>query len=87
MGTIVIWALLTGGISGGVWVSIVLLANHAKLRKEQAELGTGIAERRAEVARLEARLAFLESQFARVDDRIAAGAPPGTPNTHGRERS
>jgi uncharacterized coiled-coil protein SlyX len=87
VGTIVIWALLTGGITGGVWVSIVLLANHAKLRKEQAELGTGIAERRAEVARLEARLAFLESQFARVDEQIAAGAPPGPPNTHGRERS
>jgi uncharacterized coiled-coil protein SlyX len=87
VGTIVIWALLTGGITGGVWVSIVLLGNHAKLRKEQAELGTGIAERRAEVARLEARLAFLESQFARVDEKIAAGPEPGTKNTHRPELS
>lgn len=63
MGNIIVWALLTGGITGGVWVSIVLLRNHAKLRDEQNALGTGIESRRAELARLEARLALVESRL------------------------
>lgn len=71
MGTIVLWALLTGGITGGVWVSIVLLGNHALLRKEQAALGKGIETRRAELARLEARIAWVESRLAALT--------PGTP--------
>ncbi len=63
MGIVVLWALLTGGITGGVWVSIVLLGNHAKLRDEQKSLGTDIAARRVELARLEARLALVESRL------------------------
>jgi hypothetical protein len=67
VGQIVVWALLTGGITGGVWTSIVLLGNQARLRKEQQSLGDDVAARRAELARLEARLAFVESRFALMD--------------------
>ena len=67
MGQIVVWALLTGGITGGAWTSIVLLGNQARLRKEQQSLGDDVAARRAELARLEARLAFVESRFALMD--------------------
>ncbi len=70
MGQLVIWALLTGGITGGVWTSIVLLGNQARLRKEQQALGDDVASRRAELARLEARLAFVESRFALMDGAI-----------------
>lgn len=70
MGQLVIWALLTGGITGGVWTSIVLLGNQARLRKEQQSLGDDVAARRAELARLEARLAFVESRFALMDGAI-----------------
>lgn len=66
------WALLTGGITGGIWTSIVLLGNHARLRKEQQALGDDIASRRAELARLEARLAFVESRFALMDGAVQA---------------
>ncbi len=71
MGTIVIWALLTGGITGGVWVSIVLLSNHAKLRQEQHDLGMEIESRRMEVARLDARLAQMESRYAQIESAVA----------------
>ena len=73
MGQIVLWALLTGGITGGVWTSIVLLGNQARLRKEQQALGDDIAARRAELARLEGRLAFVESRFALMDGAIERG--------------
>lgn len=72
MGQIVMWALLTGGITGGVWTSIVLLGNHARLRREQQALGDDVAARRAELARLEARLAFVESRFALMDGAVQA---------------
>jgi hypothetical protein len=70
VGNLVVWALLTGGITGGVWVSIVLLGNHARLRKEQQALGEDVAARRAELARLESRLAFVESRFALMDGAV-----------------
>lgn len=60
------WALLTGGITGGVWVSIVLLANHARLRAEQRQLGTAIQARREELALLELRLSRLEQRQAEL---------------------
>jgi hypothetical protein len=72
MGQIVLWALLTGGITGGAWVSIVLLGNHARLRKAQQSLDLDVAARRAELARLEARLAFVESRFALMDGAMQA---------------
>jgi hypothetical protein len=70
VGQIVVWALLTGGITGGIWTSIVLLGNQSRLRKEQQALGDDVAARRAELARLEARLAFVESRFALMDGAI-----------------
>lgn len=77
MGQIVMWALLTGGITGGVWTSIVLLGNHARLRREQQALGDDVAARRAELARLEARLAFVESRFALMDGAVQAEVQQG----------
>lgn len=70
------WALLTGGITGGIWTSIVLLGNQARLRKEQQSLGEDVAARRAELARLEARLAFVESRFALMDGAIQTELTP-----------
>ena len=66
MGNTVLWALLTGGITGGIWVSIVLLANHGRLRAEQRQLGIAIEARRAELALLELRLSRMEQQQAEL---------------------
>ena len=87
MGDIVLWALLTGGITGGVWVSIVLLGNHAKLRDEQNELGTGIESRRAELARLEARLALVESRLASLPSGSAEREQRALLETAGRDET
>jgi len=76
MGQIVVWALLTGGITGGVWTSIVLLGNQARLRKEHQSLGDDVAARRAQLARLETRLAFVESRFAVLDGAIQTDLGP-----------
>lgn len=54
---IVVWALLTGLITGGVWVAIVL-------RQQQARLN---AFHRNLVERMDTRLALLEG----VEDRLA----------------
>ena len=70
MGNIVAWAMLTGGVIGGIWASIVLLVNQPGLRREQQVLGAGIDQRREELARLEAKLEFIEAQFRQVDARI-----------------
>jgi len=90
VGQIVLWALLTGGITGGVWVSIMLLGNHARLRREQQALGDDVAGRRAELARLEARLEFVESRFALMDGAMHAEvqqrAGEGTPLPEGAAR-
>jgi len=75
MAQIIVWALLSGGITGGVWVSIVLLGNHARLRKEQQALTVDVAARRVELARLESRLAFVESRFALMDGVMQAEVP------------
>ncbi|MCC7055303.1 MAG: hypothetical protein IT355_18670 [Gemmatimonadaceae bacterium] len=63
MGTLILWAVLTSGITGGVWVAIVLLGNHARLRKEHADIGQQLEARRAELARIEARLSQLEQRL------------------------
>ena len=84
MGMLVTWAMLTGGVIGGVWVSIVLLGNQAALRREQQVLGDGVDKRREEVARLEARLEFMESQFRQVDSGIPSRpANDATPSDTG----
>ena len=70
MGNVVMWALLTGGITGGVWVSIVLLANHARLRTEQRQLGEAIEGRRAELAQLQQRLEAMEARHAALEANV-----------------
>ena len=74
MGNTIIWALLTGGLTGGIGASIVLLRNHAILRREHDELGTALAARRAELAQLEARLSRLESGAPQTPDGAPASA-------------
>ena len=81
MGNIVLWALLTGGITGGVWVSIVLLANHARLRAEQRQLGTAIQARREELALLELRLSRLEQRQAELPASTLRDARLESPTT------
>ena len=70
MGQIVLWALLTGGITGAVWVGIVMFGRQRRIdaaRRDLDDVNARLddldgAERR--VAELEERLDFAERLLA-----------------------
>ena len=70
MGQIVLWALLTGGITGAVWVGIVMFGRQRRIdagRRDLDDVNARLddldgAERR--VAELEERLDFTERLLA-----------------------
>ena len=70
MGHIVLWALLTGGITGAVWVAIVMLGRQKRIdagRRDVDKMNARLddldgAEQR--VAELEERLDFAERLLA-----------------------
>ena len=70
MGQIVLWALLTGGITGAVWVAIVMFGRQRRIdagRRDLDDVNARLddldgAERR--VAELEERLDFAERLLA-----------------------
>lgn len=69
-GQLVLWALLTGGITGAVWVAIVMVRRQQRIDGRRAgldELGERMEELEASqdrVAELEARLDFAERLLA-----------------------
>jgi hypothetical protein len=65
VGHIVLWALLTGGITGGAWVGIVLLRRQRRLTGEQWRLLEATRAQLDVMAETQARLSEAES---RLDD-------------------
>jgi hypothetical protein len=71
IGHIVLWALLTGGITGAIWVAIVMFGRQKRIEAERRDLDEvnarlddlDAAEQR--VAELEERLDFAERLLAR----------------------
>ncbi|MBA2291861.1 MAG: hypothetical protein H0W15_05320 [Gemmatimonadales bacterium] len=61
---LIIWALVTGFVTGAVWVAIVLMQSQRRLRQYQVEMGDHTQ------ARLD-HLDSLESRLADVEDRLA----------------
>jgi hypothetical protein len=62
MGTIIIWALLSGIVTGGVWVAIVLLGRQHRLAEQQAGMRLELERRLDELEGIETRLAELEER-------------------------
>lgn len=62
-GTIV-WALVTGFITGGVWVGIVLLRRQHKLSERQPLLFRELQERWDQLESVDQRLAEIEERLA-----------------------
>ena len=60
-----LWALLTGGITGGAWVGIVLLRRQRRLTEEQWRLLEATRAQLDVMAETQARLSDAES---RLDD-------------------
>lgn len=82
MSAAIVWALLTGAITGGVWVGIVLLQRIRRISEQQpAELEDlrrrleeleGVDRRLAEV---EARLEFAERLLIQRKDAVSLPPP------------
>jgi len=62
---VVLWALLTGGITGGVWTAIVLKGRQRRLAEDYEAL---LADNAAHVAELER----VSHQMAELEERVDA---------------
>ena len=60
---VVLWALLTGGITGGVWTAIVLKGRQRRLAEDHEALLQDNAAHVAELERVSRRLAELEERI------------------------
>ena len=80
----IIWALLTGAVSGGAWVGIVLLRRQHRLSSHQLQLVEDVERRLDELAdvgnrlaEVEERLDFAERLLAREREEHKLRPPTG----------
>ena len=78
---IVVWALLTGLITGGSWVAIVLRRQQRRLSEQQQALIEDTNRRLAELDQTYQRLAEVEERLDFAERLLSAGRvqPPGLP--------
>lgn len=69
---LVVWAMLTGMVTGGVWVAIVLKSHHAKLAQYHPELLDRIEERLEQLEGVNDRLAEMEERLD-FTERVQSG--------------
>ena len=82
LGQVVLWALLTGGITGAVWVAIVMFRRERRIDEERA--GVDMLDARLQrleysdqrVAELEERLDFAERLLAAHREEAAKEPRP-----------
>ncbi len=82
MNQILVWALLNGVITGGVWVGIVMLKRQRRLAREQMDVLEDVRRHldsqellQERMAALEERLDFTERLL--IEEREARRLPPG----------
>jgi hypothetical protein len=73
----IIWALLTGAVTGGAWVGIVLLQRHRRLASEQLHLVEQAERQLEELADVGERLSELEARLNFAERRLAERETPG----------
>lgn len=81
MSQLIIWALLNGVITGGVWVGIVMLNRQRRLAREQMDILEDVRRHLDSQEQLQERLAALEERldFAErmlLEERQRRGLPP-----------
>ena len=81
MTNIVVWALLTGLISGGTWVAIMLRRQQRRLSEQQQALIEDTNRRLAELDQTYQRLAEVEERLDFAERLLSGGRvpPPGLP--------
>ena len=75
MGGIVVWALATGAITGGIWVGTVLVSHLRRLAKEQLFLSAQLENRLDQLDRMETQLADMETRLEFTERLLSAGPP------------
>jgi hypothetical protein len=77
---VVLWALLTGGVTGGVWMAILLLRRQRELVDDHAELSADVQRRLDDLNAVNTRLAEVEDRldFAErlLSQRVDVRLPP-----------
>jgi uncharacterized membrane-anchored protein YhcB (DUF1043 family) len=66
----ILWALLTAGITGGVWVGIVLTSRHRRMLTEQQQLTESLQRRLEAVEDVQGRLAEVEERLDFAERRL-----------------
>lgn len=66
----ILWALLTAGITGGVWVGIVLTSRHRRMLTEQQQLTASLQRRLEAVENVQGRLAEVEERLDFAERRL-----------------
>lgn len=80
---VVLWALLTGGITGGIWTAIVLKSRQRRLAEDYEALLDDNAAHTAELSRVSRRMAELEERVDTaermvIESRERDALPPST---------
>lgn len=70
----VVWALLTGAVTGGAWVGIVLFRRQERTLAEQLRLFDEVEQRLEELAEVGNRLAEAEERLDHAE-RLLSQAP------------
>jgi predicted nuclease with TOPRIM domain len=66
----ILWALLTAGITGGIWVGIVLTSRHRRMLDEQRQLTERLQQRLDAVEDVQGRLAEVEERLDFTERRL-----------------
>ena len=73
---VVLWALLTGGVSGAVWMAIVLIQRQQRLAKEHAELLEDRQRTLDELDTMSKRLVEVEDRLDFAERRLSQTREP-----------
>ena len=85
MGTTIIWALLTGIVTGGTWAAIVLLGRQHRLAEQQAGMRLELERRLDELEGIETRLAELEGRVDFTERLLPKGDKSHPRSTGGQD--
>lgn len=67
---VVLWALVTGGVTGGVWMALVLLGRQRRLREQYQALLERTDDRVAEMERVQRRMMELGQRVESTEQQL-----------------
>ena len=71
---IILWALLTGGITGGVWIGILALNRHERMLDRQRQLTDRLQQRLEALEQVEGRLLEAEERLDYTERNLVQDA-------------